>query len=159
LGKRKKGGEVGKKLVCSNKKARFDYEIIESLEAGIVLKGTEVKSLRDGKANLKDSYARIKGNEVYLIDAHISPYSYGNILNHDPLRERKLLLHKREIRRLIGKVNEKGLTMIPLNMYFRNGRAKVELALVKGKKSYDKKEVIRKRDQKRELEREMRARR
>jgi SsrA-binding protein len=141
-----------------NKRARFDYEIIECLEAGIALKGTEVKSLRDGRANLKDSYAIVRGGEVFLVDAHISPYSHGNIYNHDPIRDRKLLLHKKEIKRLIGKVNEKGLTMVPLSFYFRNGKAKVELALVKGKRSYDKKELIKRRDLKRDFERELRSR-
>jgi SsrA-binding protein len=150
--------EGGKKIICRNKRARFDYEIIESMEAGMSLKGTEVKSLRDGKANLKDSYARIKENEVYLIDSHISPYSHGNIQNHDPLRDRKLLLHRKEIRRLIGKVREKGLTMVPLSLYFKNGKVKVDLALVKGKRLYDKKEAIKRRDEKRDLEREMRSR-
>jgi SsrA-binding protein len=158
LKKKNEKGEGGKKIICRNKRARFDYEIIETMEAGMSLKGTEVKSLRDGKANLIDSYARIKENEVYLIDSHISLYSHGNIQNHDPLRERKLLLHRKEIKRLIGKVREKGLTMVPLSLYFKNGKVKVDLALVKGKRLYDKKEAIKQRDEMRDLEREMRFR-
>ena len=148
----------GRKIICRNKRARFDYEVIESMEAGVSLKGTEVKSLRDGQANLKDSYGRIRDNEVYLVDTHISAYSHGNIQNHDPLRDRKLLLHRKEIKRLIGKVREKGLTLVPLSLYFMKGKVKVDLALVKGKRLYDKKEAIKRRDEKRDMEREMRSR-
>jgi SsrA-binding protein len=138
------------KVVCTNRKARHDYEIVETYEAGIVLKGTEVKSLREGRANLKDSYAKIKDGEIFLLNAHISPYVYGNVNNHDPERQRKLLMHKREIMRLLGKVKERGYTLVPLSIYFdKNNRAKVELALAKGKSSYDKRESIKRRDEKR----------
>jgi len=138
------------KVVCTNRKARHDYEIVETYEAGIVLTGTEVKSLREGRANLKDSYAKIKDGEIFLLNAHISPYVYGNVNNHDPERQRKLLMHKREIMRLLGKVKERGYTLVPLSIYFdKNNRAKVELALAKGKSSYDKRESIKRRDEKR----------
>ncbi|MCX7857952.1 MAG: SsrA-binding protein SmpB [Deltaproteobacteria bacterium] len=138
------------RVVCTNRKARHDYEIVETYETGIVLKGTEVKALREGRANLKDSYAKIKDGEIFLMNAHISPYSFGNLNNHDPERERKLLMHKREIIRLLGKVKERGYTLVPLSMYFdRNNRVKVELALAKGKSKYDKRESIKRRDEKR----------
>lgn len=147
------------KTICTNRKAYHDYHIEEKLEAGIALSGTEVKSLREGKANLKDSYAKIKNGELFLVNAHISPYSCGNIYNHEPKRDRKLLLHKREIKRLFGKVNERGYTLVPLSMYFnKQNRAKVEVALVKGKTLYDKRESIKKKDEKRLAEREMRIR-
>lgn len=148
----------GKKIICVNKKARFDYQLLETYEAGLSLLGTEVKSLREGRANLKDSYAEIKGNEIFLINTHISQYPQANQFNHDPLRERKLLLHKKEISRLIGKVKERGLTLIPLTLYFLRGNAKIELALAKGKKSYDKREDIKKQTARREIEREMKDR-
>lgn len=141
------------KNIATNRKARHEYSILNIYEAGIVLKGTEVKSLRRGKANLVDSYANLKDGEIWLIGAHINSYEQGNINNHDPLRDRKLLLNRSEIRRLIGKVKEKGLTLIPLRLYFKNGKVKVELALAKGKKSYDKRETIAKRDFEREQER------
>lgn len=141
------------KNITVNRKARHEYTILQTFEAGIVLQGTEVKSLRAGKANLVDSYGNIKNNEVWLIGAHISEYSQGNINNHIPDRDRKLLLNSSEIRKLIGKVREKGLTLIPLRLYFKNGRVKVELALVKGKKEYDKRETIAKRDFQRDQER------
>jgi len=141
------------KNITVNRKARHEYTILQTYEAGIVLQGTEVKSLRAGKANLVDSYGNIKNNEVWLIGAHISEYSQGNINNHIPNRDRKLLLNRSEIRKLIGKVREKGLTLIPLRLYFKNGRVKVELALVKGKKEYDKRETIAKRDFQRDQER------
>lgn len=138
------------RIICTNRKARHDYEIVETYEAGIVLKGTEVKALREGRANLKDSYARIKDGEIFLLNAHISPYAYGNVNNHDPERERKLLMHKREIMRLLGKVKERGYTLIPLSLYFNDrNKVKVELALAKGKSSYDKREAIKRRDEKR----------
>ncbi|SMB91627.1 SsrA-binding protein [Thermanaeromonas toyohensis ToBE] len=147
------------KVVAENRKARHDYFIEETLEAGIVLTGTEVKSLRSGKANIRDSFARVENGEVFLYDMHISPYEQGNRFNHEPKRPRKLLLHKHEIRRLIGKTREKGYTLIPLKVYFTTqGRAKVELALAKGKKLYDKREAIRERDAKREIERAFRDR-
>jgi SsrA-binding protein len=141
------------KNITVNRKARHEYSIIQTYEAGIVLTGTEVKSLRDGKANLVDSYASLIKGEVWLNNAHISEYTHGNISNHDPTRSRKLLLNKSEIRRLIGKVKEKGLTLIPLRLYFKKGKVKVELALAKGKKVYDKRESIAKRDMQREQER------
>ncbi|OGP57389.1 MAG: SsrA-binding protein, partial [Deltaproteobacteria bacterium RBG_13_52_11b] len=128
---------MGEKLICQNKKAWHNYSVEEKYEAGISLLGSEVKSLREGRANLGDSYGNIKNGEIFLVDAHISPYSHANQLNHDPLRTRKLLLHKKEIRRLIGKVQERGYTLIPLRLYFSDGRAKVELGLAKGKKLYD----------------------
>lgn len=143
------------KNITVNRKARHDYAILQTYEAGIVLTGTEVKSLRNGKANLVDSYASLKKGEVWLVGAHISEYTQGNINNHEPTRTRKLLLNRSEIRRLIGKVNEKGLTLIPLRLYFKNGRVKVELALAKGKKVYDKRESIAKRDFEREQRRKI----
>lgn len=144
---------MSEKIITNNRKARHDYHIIDTLEAGIVLQGTEVKSLRDGKANLKDSYANVRDEEVYLYNMHISPYTHGNINNHDPLRQRKLLLHKKEIKKLIGKTQEKGLTLVPLKLYFKNGKVKVELAIARGKKMYDKREAIAKRESDRELKR------
>lgn len=146
---------MGDKTVAVNRKARRDYQILESFEAGMMLRGTEVKSLRDGHMSLKDSYAKVENGEVFLINAHISPYSHGNVQNHDPLRERKLLLHKSEIRRLTGKTEEKGLTLVPLKVYFVRGRAKVELGLARGKREYDKREVIKRRDADREVRREL----
>lgn len=154
--KGKKPESEARKVVCKNNRAFHDYEILETLEAGLVLTGTEVKSLREGRVNLKDSYAKVEDGEIFLVDAHISPYSHGNIMNHDPLRPRKLLLHKAEIRRLTGKVREKGLTLIPLQIYFRGGRAKVELGLAKGRKLHDKRAEIKRRDEKRDLQRELR---
>jgi SsrA-binding protein len=141
------------KNITVNRKARHEYFILQSFEAGIALKGTEVKALRQGKANLVDSYASVDKSEVWLHSANISVYEQGNINNHEPTRARKLLLNKSEIRKLIGKVKEKGLTLIPLRLYFKNGKVKVELAIVKGKKVYDKRESIAKRDFEREQER------
>jgi SsrA-binding protein len=146
----------GIKVVAQNRKARHDYFIQDSYEAGMVLKGTEVKSLREGKVNLKDGYARIKDGELFLMDVHISPYSFGNRLNHDPLRPRKLLMHGGEIHRLTGKVKEKGFSLIPLSIYFSHGRAKVSLALAKGKKLYDKRETLKRRAMEKEVERSQR---
>ncbi len=146
------------KTITDNRKARHDYHIEETYEAGIVLAGTEVKSLRAGRANLKDSFARVDNGEVFLYNAHISPYEQGNRFNHDPLRTRKLLMHKHEIRKLIGRVQEKGLTLVPLKMYFKNGKAKVQLALAKGKKLYDKRDDMAARDAKREMEKAFRER-
>ena len=140
------------KIITVNRKARYDYSIIETYEAGIVLKGTEVKSLRDGRANLKDSYVRMIDNEAWLISAHISPYSKGNIMNHDPRRDRKLLLHRTEINRLRAKLEQQGLALVPLRMYFKRGRAKAELALAKGKRLYDKREDLKRRVMDRETE-------
>jgi SsrA-binding protein len=149
---------MGTKLICSNKKARHNYEIIETMEAGIALTGTEVKSLRAGKASLNESYARITDGEVFLLQFHISPYTHGSAFNHDPLRPRKLLLHKREIRKLIGKTAEKGFSLVPLKAYFKAGRAKIELALARGKRLYDKREELKKQAMKRDVEREFRRR-
>ena len=142
------------KVIASNRKARHNYHIISTLEAGIVLKGTEVKSIREGNVNLKDGYARIIKSEIFLLSMHISPYKQASIFNHDPLRDRKLLLNKKEIRKIIGKVEEKGMTLVPLSLYFRNGKIKVKLALARGKRLYDKRESIAKRDFEREKRRE-----
>ncbi len=142
-----------KKIICVNKTVPFSYFIEAKYEAGIALKGTEVKSLREGRANLKESYAKAKNGEIFLYDCHISPYSHGNQLNHDPVRPRKLLLHKREIKRLIGKVAERGYTLVPLMLYFKNGKAKLELGLGKGKKIHDKRQTMKERDAKRDIER------
>lgn len=141
------------KNITVNRKARHEYSILQTFETGIVLTGTEVKALRQGKANLVDSYANIEKGEVWLLSANVSAYEQGNINNHEPTRPRKLLLNKSEIKRLIGKVKEKGLTLIPLRLYFKNGKVKVELAIAKGKKVYDKRESIAKRDFQREQER------
>ena len=147
------------KVVCQNKKARYDYQILEVIEAGMVLLGTEVKSLRQGRANLKDSYARVKDGELFLMQSHISPYSHAYYDNHDPDRARKLLVHKREIKRLQGKTQEKGLTLIPLKIYFKDGKAKVELGLARGKRTYDKRETLKRKTEQRELERAIKDRR
>ncbi|WP_018084500.1 SsrA-binding protein SmpB [Desulfurispora thermophila] len=141
----------------TNRKARHEYHILETYEAGIELKGTEVKSLRAGKANLQDSFARIENNELLLYNMHISPYEQGNRFNHDPKRVRRLLMHRQEINRLHSKIREKGLTLIPLKIYFQRGWAKVELALARGKKLYDKRQDIAARDAQREMERARRA--
>jgi SsrA-binding protein len=142
------------KIIASNKKAYHNYEIVESLEAGIALLGSEVKSVREGRISLKDSYAEIKNGEVYLVQAHISLYEPANRFNHDPLRERKLLLHRREIKRLIGKIREKGFTLVPTKVMFNEkGKVKVEISLARGKRLYEKKRAIKERD----LAREMRA--
>ena len=142
------------KIVTENRKARHNYFIEDQFEAGMVLKGTEVKSLRLGNANLKDSYAKIVNGEVFVHQMHIGAYPFAYYANHDPLRPRKLLLHKYEIKRLYGKVNEKGSSLIPLKVYFKGGKVKITIAIAKGKRKYDKRETIRKRDDKRELERE-----
>lgn len=141
------------KIVTENRKARFEYFIEDEFEAGISLLGTEVKSLRMGRANLKDAYGKIQQGEVYVHQMHIGQYPYAHYGNHDPLRPRKLLLHKYEIKRLYGKVNEKGYALVPLKVYFKAGKVKVTLALAKGKRKHDKRETIRRRDQKRELDR------
>ncbi len=142
-----------KRLVCQNKKAYHDYEILETFEAGMVLVGTEVKSLREGRANLKDSYAKVKKGEVFLYGLHISPYTHAFYDNHDPERVRKLLLHRYEIKRILGKTQEKGFALIPLKIYFSGGRAKVEIALARGKKLYDKRESIKRKEERREIDR------
>ena len=144
--------------IAVNRRARHDYHIDESYEAGIVLLGSEVKSLRAGKANLKDSYARIENGEMWLLNVHISPYAAASQFGHEPTRKRKLLLHAREIERLHGKVKERGFTLIPLRLYFKDGRAKVEIGLARGKKLYDKRESIREREMRREVDRAMKTR-
>lgn len=143
------------KVIAQNKKARHDYFIQETMESGVVLSGTEVKSVRLGKVNLKDSYAAIKNGELFISGMHISPYEKGNIYNKDPERERKLLLHRREINRLAGLIQQKGLTIVPLKLYFKRGKAKIELGVAKGKKIYDKREDIAERDAKREIDRKL----
>ncbi len=147
------------KPVSVNRRARHDYHIEETIEAGIVLKGTEVKSIRQGKVNIRDSFGRVENGEVFLYDMHISPYEQGNRFNHDPLRVRKLLLHKREIRRLARRTREDGYTLIPTRLYFSNGRCKVELGVAKGKRVYDKRESIAKRDADRRARQAVRRRR
>lgn len=145
---------TGRTLV-QNRQARFNYEILEKVEAGIALMGTEVKSIREGKVNIKEAYADIRDGEAWLIGAHINPYSHGNITNHNPLRERKLLLNAREIHRLQGKIMEKGLTLVPLRLYLKGRLIKLELGVGRGKKLVDKREDIKKRDQEREIQRAM----
>lgn len=146
------------KLVANNKKAYHDYFIEEKYEAGIALAGTEVKSLRMGKCSIKEAFIRIENGEVWVYGMHVSPYEKGNIFNKDPLRPRKLLLHKKEIWKLLGKMKEKGYTLVPLQIYFKEGKAKVEIGLAKGKKLYDKREDIAKKDQRREAEKEFKVR-
>ena len=143
------------KLVANNKKAYHDYFIEEKYEAGIVLHGTEVKSMRMGKCSIKESFIRIENGEIFAYGMHVSPYEKGNIFNNDPLRTKKLLLHKKEINKLMGKIAEKGYTLVPLQVYFKDGRAKVEIGLAKGKKLYDKRQDIAKKDQRREAEKEL----
>ncbi len=141
------------RVITTNRKAHHDYHILDTIEAGVALQGTEVKSLRAGRINLKDSYAEIRDGELYLVGVHISPYEQGNRFNHEPERPRKLLLHKREILKLGYKAREKGLTLVPLRVYFKASRIKVELALVKGKRAYDKRAAIAEREAKRDLDR------
>lgn len=147
-------GKEGKKIVANNKKAFFDYFIEETYEAGVSLAGTEVKSLRMGKGSIKEAFIRIEKGEVYLYGMHISLYEKGNIFNKDPLRVRKLLMHKYEINKLLGKIKEKGYTLVPLNIYFKGSLVKVEVGLARGKKLYDKREAIAKKDQRREAEKD-----
>ena len=149
----------GKKLITENRQARHEYFILEDYEAGIVLTGTEVKSIRQGSVNLKDSWCSIEGGELFLKQMHISPYEKGNIYNRDPLRERKLLMHKAEIHRLLGKIKQDGLTLVPLSLYFMNGRVKVQLGLCKGKKLYDKRADAAKKAAKRDIERAVKQQR
>jgi SsrA-binding protein len=146
------------KVVCQNRKAYHDYHIEETIEGGIALLGTEVKSLREGRANLKDSYVIVKDAEVFLLNCHIGPYSHGNIMNHDPLRTRKLLMHRKEIDRLRGKATLKGFTLIPLKIYFKGPFAKVEVGLARGKKLFEKRDKIKEREAKEEIARAMKAR-
>jgi SsrA-binding protein len=145
----------GIKIIAQNKKARHDYFIEQTMEAGIVLSGTEVKSIRQGKVNLKDCYASIRDGEILVNGMHISPYEQGNIFNKDPLRDRKLLLHKSEINRLIGYTKQKGMSLVPIQLYFKRGRVKLELGIARGKKLYDKREDIAERDAKREIDRKL----
>lgn len=147
------------KLIADNRKARHDYQLLDRFEAGIVLTGTEVKSLRAGRVSLQQAYADVRGEEVWLVAAHIDEYEQGNVQNHEPARDRKLLLHRKEIASLIGKVRERGLTLVPTRMYWKNGRVKVELALARGKEQRDKRRDIAKRDAERQMERALRARR
>ena len=150
--------DAGIKIVAKNKKARFEYFIEDTFEAGLVLVGTEVKSLREGKVSLKDSYGAVKNGEVFLVGAHITPYSHGTHINHKPERERKLLLNKREIKKLYGKTSERGFTLVPLSIYFKKGKAKLEIGLGKGKAKYDKREAIKRKDEKRDMDRAMKDR-
>jgi len=145
------------RAIATNRRARHEYEILETVEAGLVLRGTEVKSLRDGLVNFKDSYASVRNGEGWLLGCHINPYSHGTDANHDPERDRKLLLHKREIARLSGKISERGLTLVPLRLYFKDGRAKVELGLARGKKLHDKRATLREREVRREMDKDARA--
>lgn len=145
-------------VVAKNKKAFHDYEVLDRYEAGIVLVGTEVKAIRDRKVNLKDSYARVRGGELWLENCHISPYTHGNISNHEPLRPRKLLLHRRELSKLIGRSTRKGLTIVPLSLYFKNGKIKLELGLARGKQLHDKRETARRKAIDRDVEIELKRR-
>jgi SsrA-binding protein len=145
--------ESTERLIADNRKALHDYHVLDTFETGIVLLGTEVKGIREGRANLRDSFARVESGEVWLYNVHISPYSHRGYVDHDPKRRRKLLLHRSEVRKLIGKTTEKGLTLVPLRLYFKNGRVKVALALAKGKQAHDKRETLRRR----EIDRETRA--
>jgi SsrA-binding protein len=145
------------RTVATNRRARHEYEILETVEAGLVLRGTEVKSLRDGQVTFKDAYATVRNNEAWLLGCHISPYSHGTDANHDPERDRKLLLHAREISRLTGKIAERGLTLVPLRLYFKKGRAKLELGLARGRKLHDKRSAIREREVRREMDKAARA--
>jgi len=147
----------GIKVLGVNRKARFNYSIEESFECGLALVGTEVKSIKEGRISFADSYALVQNDELWLIDFHVTPYAFGNRVNHDPLRKRKLLVHRKEIKRLKRIVDEKGLTLVPLKFYLKGGIIKCELGIAKGKKLFDKRDDIRKRDQKRELEREFRV--
>jgi SsrA-binding protein len=137
-------------LIADNRKARFDYHLLDTFEAGLVLRGTEVKAMREGRANLRDSFCRMERGEAYLMGAHIGQYSHGGSASHDAIRPRKLLLHQAELRKLLGKTTEKGMTIVPLRMYFKNGRVKLAIALAKGKKTYDKRETVKRREADRE---------
>lgn len=150
--------ETATELIARNKRARHDYEILDTWEAGVMLAGTEVKALREGKANLTDAFGVIKDGEVFLLNLFIGAYGHGNAFNHEPTRTRKLLLHRREIRRLIGAVERQGLTLVPLDLYFKQGRVKARLALVRGKKLHDQREDLKKRDAEREIARALRGR-
>src|SRR5436853_7441383 len=151
--------QIGTKLVAENRRARHDYHLLDRFEAGLVLKGTEVKSLREGQANLARAYADVREGEVWLVGSHIPEYARGNIANHDPDRDRKLLLHRREIDSLLGKVRERGLTLVPTRLYWKDGKAKVELAVARGKERRDKRRDLAKRDAQRQIERALKSRR
>jgi SsrA-binding protein len=159
MAKTPKNGDDDVVNICRNRRATHDYEIHDRIECGLVLVGTEVKSLRDGHGNLEDAYARVDGGEVWLIGAEIPEYTFGNRMNHKPKRSRKLLLHKREIAKFAGKASEKGFTLVPLRMYFKDGRAKVELGVGRGKQAHDKRESLKKADAKRDIDRAMATRR
>lgn len=146
----------GRKVIATNRRARFDYDIVDRYEAGLVLTGSEVKSLREGKANLKDSFGQVKDGEAWLVGTYIAPYSFSREGGHDPERTRKLLLHRREIDQIAGKLAERGLTLVPIQLYWKDGKAKVELGLAKGRRTIDKRRAIKEREQKREMERAMR---
>ncbi|MGX7013226.1 SsrA-binding protein SmpB [Vagococcus silagei] len=145
-------------IIAQNRKARHDYTVIDTIEAGIVLKGTEIKSIRQRRVNLKDGFARVRNGEVYLMNVHISPYEQGNLFNHDPLRTRKLLMHKRQINRLVNETKNTGVTLVPLKIYIKDGFAKVLIGVAKGKKQYDKRQDLKRKDMKREINRELRER-
>src|SRR5512140_477417 len=151
--------EQAQTTLADNRKAQHDYHLLETFECGVVLLGTEVKAIREGRVNLRDSYARLEGGEVYIYNVHISPYSHRGYADHDPLRRRKLLLHKEEIRKLIGKTVEKGMTLVPVRMYLKNGRVKIAVSLAKGKKDYDKRETIKRRETDRETRAAIKSRR
>ncbi len=146
------------KIIVNNRKARHNYEIVDTIETGIVLQGTEVKALRDGKANISDAYARLRGGELWLIGLHISPYKMSTTFNHDPLRDRKLLLHKQELKKLRRQIDEKGITLIPLKLFFKDHLVKLDLALARGKRKYDKRADIAKRDAQRDEQRDQKVR-
>src|ERR671911_1718068 len=151
------GSEDRYRTISTNRRARHEYEILETVEAGMVLRGTEVKSLRDSQLTFKDAYATVRNNEIWLIGCHINPYSHGTDANHDPERDRKLLLHRREIGRLTGKIAERGLTLVPLRLYLKNGRVKIEVGLARGRKLHDKRSAIREREVKREMDKAARG--
>ena len=155
----KSAREAAQKNIAENRKAFHDYHILETFEAGVALVGTEVKSIREGRVNLRDSYAQVKGGEVFLYNVHIQPYSHRGYADHEPMRDRKLLLHAHEIRKLIGSTVERGMTLVPVRMYFKNGRVKVALALAKGKQAHDKRDAIRKRETERETRAALKERR
>jgi SsrA-binding protein len=154
-----KGRDDEEKILATNRKAFFNYEILERAEAGVSLRGTEVKSIREGGLNFRDSYVEFRGGELFLVGCRVGPYSHGNLLNHPEERDRKLLLHKREILKLGGKATEKGLTLVPLRSYFKNGRIKIEIGLARGKKAHDKRETIKRKDIERETRQAMRDKR
>jgi len=156
MSREKASGEL---LIADNRKARHDFHLLEEFEAGLVLRGTEVKAMREGRANLRDSYCRVEGGEAFLLGAHVGQYSHGGYASHDPVRPRKLLLHQDELRKLLGKTTERGMTIVPLRMYFKNGRAKLVIALAKGKKTYDKRETIKRREAERETRAAVKSRR